>query len=377
MRHVVTVKNFRISAKMTAKRKVQSRNKSIENDENQSPSLRVAFIPTPDFTLMALCGFIEALRIAADTEDRSRQIHCEWTVMTPDASPVRSSAGVVVVPSDRLRPPEDFDYIVVVGGLLKGHDNIDGAIYKYLKQAAKKNITLVGACTGSFVLARSGLMHNKRCCVHQFHLSDFEAEFPKLQVEADQLFIVQGNRITCPGGASVIDLAIYLIERHCGRDRALKTICQLIFDEARSSDHPQARIAFDWLTAAKENTVRRAILVMQQNIGSVRPISEISAAVGTNTRQLERMFKRTVNMSPTAFYRRLRLERALWLLEHSRKSMSIIAYECGFADSSHFGRLCKQVLGVTPSDVRKLKKLPDKEQSLHTAKALSDLIPRQ
>jgi transcriptional regulator GlxA family with amidase domain len=320
----------------------------------QTPALelRVGFVLLPDFTLIALTGFIEALRIAGDDEHRSRPIYCRWDIMAPDSRLIRSSCGLSVMPTSKFQPPENFDYIVVVGGMLDGHDRVDPAIIDYVKSAAAAGLPLVGACTGSFVLARAGLMDGRRACIHQFHVTEFQAEFPQIAVESARLFTIDGPRITCPGGASAMDLAIHLIQRHCGRDRALKTVQLLLFDEARSGNHPQARSAIDLSTPVRDPMVRRALLVMQQNIGSTLSIEEIATSLGTNVKTLGRAFQAQLSMSPGQTYRQIRLARALWLMEYTVKSLSEISYECGFADASHFSRACREAFEASPSDIR-------------------------
>jgi transcriptional regulator GlxA family with amidase domain len=85
---------------------------------HHSAHLAVGFVLMPSFTLLPFSAFIDALRLAADEGDKSRQVNCQWTVMGPDLAPVSSSAGVTVKPWETYRDPSDFDYIVVVGGLL-------------------------------------------------------------------------------------------------------------------------------------------------------------------------------------------------------------------------------------------------------------------
>lgn len=314
--------------------------------------LRIGLLPLPDFTLLALTGFLEALRIAGDDADRSRNLYCRWDIMSPNSGYLRSSCGLSVSPTSKLQPPESFDYIVVVGGRLEAHERTDPAIIEYVQRASARRVPLIGACTGSFLLARAGLMDGYRACVHQFHLTEFQSEFPDIAVESNRLFVIDGPRITCPGGASAFDLAIHLIQRHCGRDRALKTVYQLLFDEARSSSHPQSLTAVDISAPARDPMVRRAVLIMQQTIGASLPIQAVADQLGTNVKRLSRAFQAHLGTSPGGTYRQIRLERALWLVEHSARSMSEIAYECGFADASHFSRTFRSAFGVRPSDIR-------------------------
>jgi transcriptional regulator GlxA family with amidase domain len=329
-----------------------SENEVEEQTHPDHSRLAVGFILVPEFTLMAFSGFIEALRHAADEWDRSRQIHCSWTVLGHDLSPVKASCGVEIMPWETLRDPREFDYLVVVGGLTRGHEQIHPSIETYLKRAARENVALVGLCTGSFVLARAGLMNGHRCCVHWFHMEEFEAKFPNVNAESDTLFLIDHNRITCAGGGGAVDLAILLIERHLGRDKTLKCINQMVVDEIRRHNHPQSRLGHHSYSNVRNPMVRRAILMMEHHICDSLPVSRIAQELGTSTRILERAFVAEVGKPPARFARELRLSYGRWLLEHSSKSVTQIALECSFSDASHFAKCFRRTFGYAPLDVR-------------------------
>ena len=101
--------------------------------------LRVAFLLADNFTLTAFASFVDVLRLAADEADRSRPIHCDWTVLSDTMNPVRSSCGVKVQPDTRLRNAGDYDYIVVVGGLIQEEGGLSSDCIAYLKAAANSN----------------------------------------------------------------------------------------------------------------------------------------------------------------------------------------------------------------------------------------------
>jgi len=131
------------------------------NYKSNAPStvradLSVAFVLLPDFTLSTFSGFVDALRIAADEADRSRQLHCRWTLLGVDHAPVRSSCGVVITPWETFGDPLAFDYTVVVGGLVRGHERIDKRILSYLRQVDESRGSLVGVCTGSLCAGPCG-----------------------------------------------------------------------------------------------------------------------------------------------------------------------------------------------------------------------------
>ena len=314
-------------------------------------ALSVGFILTNNFTLTALSTFIDGLRLAADDGDGSRQIRCRWTIMGARPHPVRASCGVEIARWEPLTDPRRFDYIVIVGGLLHTGPQFDDETLAYLRAAASYGVTLIGVCTGSFVLSRIGLMKGRRCCVSWYHYRDFVEEFPDLEPVADQLYVVDRNRITCSGGAGVADLAAYLIERHLGRACAQKTMHIMLIDKARPASQSQPQPPSSNTVA--NDRVRRALLLMEQHLSDPLTVEEIARRLSISTRQFERLFRLSTGMSPTGFYRNLRLRYGLWLLHNTERSITMIALETGFADCAHFSRQFRDLYGVSPSATRR------------------------
>jgi transcriptional regulator GlxA family with amidase domain len=323
--------------------------------ESADPVLSIGFVLLPKFTLMALAGFIEALRHAADVKDRSRQIHCRWSILGPDERPVRSSSGVAIAPWDPLGDDAAHDYIAVVGGLLSGLDAIDPKSLRFIERAAARGVPLIGLCTGSFLLARLGLMDGQRCCVSHYPAEEFEAEFAgrDIQVVADRLFVVDRSRITCAGGLGSVDLAIYLLERHLGSQRAQKSTAQMIFDGVRPPTAPQPKYDGAWRAAARNPIVRRAVLLMELHINEPVAISTLAEQLGVSLRTLERLFRAEYATSPGGFYKRTRLEIARRMLLETERPIMNIALDCGFGDGSYFGRTFRAAFGDSPRDFRR------------------------
>src|SRR2546430_2708924 len=181
------------------------------------PPLRVGVILAHHFTLSAFAVFIAHLRLAADEGDRSRPMHVQWSIMASRQASVPASCGVMIEPTSGFLPPESLDYVIVIGGVLHAGPQVDEATTRYLREVAATAVPLIGICTGSFILCRAGLMKGRRSCVSWYHYQDFLEAFPDQQVVADRLFLADGPRITCAGGAGAAALATHLIERHLGR----------------------------------------------------------------------------------------------------------------------------------------------------------------
>lgn len=317
-----------------------------------SSRLSVGFILARRFTLCAFANFVDVLRLAADEGDRSRQILCEWAVLSDTMNPTASSCGVAVQPSERLGDPSRFDYIVVVGGLINEIDNLSPEYTRFLQRAAAMKVPLVGVCTGVFALHRAGLMDGYKCCVSWFHHDDFLEQFDGLKPVSDQIFVVDRDRLTCSGGVSSAHLAAYLVEKHVGRAEASKSLHIMIIDDAQQAEKPQPGMPIDLHT--DNPVVKRALLMMQQHIDTPLSVAEIARRSDTNVRHLQRHFQRAIGMAPAMASKIIRLEHAEFLLTHTDLSITEIAAATGFCDSSHFIRTFKDRRGITPATLRTL-----------------------
>lgn len=313
--------------------------------------LNVGILLWPRFPLLSLGGLCDALRHAADRSDQSRPLRCLWTTIGLPNTVVESSCGLVVPVQSAFADVEQFDYVVVIGGLLPYLEKVDKRYWDYLHTAARAGVPLVGICTGSFVLAHAGLMEDRVACVHSFHFDDYRNMFPGLRVVTHADYLIDGNRLTCAGGISVIELAARLINLHCGPDRASKVIHQMTVSRQAGASFIERRRALGYLSV-DDATVRHAALLMEENLEAPLNIAVIAKMVGTSVRQIERAFMAEMKVSPNEFYRRMRLRYARWMLLNTARKVTDVAYECGFADSAHFIRVFRDAYGVTPGKLR-------------------------
>jgi len=314
--------------------------------------LSVAFILLHEFTLFAFSGFVDALRIAGDEYDNSRQRECRWTVIAPTLQPVRANCGVQIAPWESFPDPSQFDYVVVIGGRMEPQRNTDPRILEYLRRVAEQEGSIVGVCTATFVLARAGVMKGRRCCVHWNARSDFEEEFPGLAVESDTIFLEDGDRITCPGGQSSADVALYLIGKHCGAASARKAAAGMVIENMRGTRTPQPHAEASWYGDIRRPLVRRAITIMDRFISKDLSVTEIAKRLQVSNNTLYRAFEQAVGESPARFFRIMRLAHGHWSLHHTNMSIAQIAHVYRFSDASHFTRMHRLLYDMTPAQAR-------------------------
>lgn len=323
-----------------------------QSEPKREPKLRIGFILAPQFTLAAFANFIDAIRLAADSRDLSQQIDCQWAVLGEPGELIESSCGLRVQPWDLFESPKRFDYVVVVGGLLQSRTRVSANINAFLTAAANAHVPLVGLCTGSFILARAGLLDGYQVCVSWFHIGEFREEFPSLKVESKHQFIVDGDRLTCAGGISTAHLAGHLIEKHVGRGRALKSF-RIMIEEASlpaSAWQPEEIVT----RSSHDNLVKKAMLQIERNISDRTHLPALARSLGISIRQLQRRFEKDIGIGVREYRRSLQLARAKWLVEHTDWPMTKIALDCGFSDSAHFSRTFKEHFHTLPSMSRKL-----------------------
>lgn len=312
------------------------------------PELRIGFVLLEQFTLTAFAGLVDVLRLAADHGGRSRKIHASWRVMSWDGKPRASSAGLTLDVEGALADDVTaFDYIAVCGGNDYPNNYLPPQLRDWLRTAAAARVRLLGICTGTFALAHADLIGARTVCVHWNVLDSFRASFPAARAVVDRLFVDEGDLITCAGSTAAIDLGLYLVTRHCGRDKSQQAVRHMMLQGMRPSRLPQAHFYAD-LSGIQDVRVRRAAHYLEQRVDDPPTLDATARYVGVGRRQLERAFSQALGMSPTAFQRGLRLEYASWLLLNNPRSITETALDCGFSDGAHFSREFRAKFGLSP-----------------------------
>ncbi len=318
----------------------------------QQPALRVGFILLESFTLAAFAGLIDALRLAADSGGRSRQIHTSWRIMTPGAPWREASCGLRVTGAEDFLDPGQFNYIAVCGGNDYHVARAMPALDNYLRQAHRQGVRMLGVCTGSFAIARAGLADERTLCIHWNVLDAFRKQFPHVRATVDRLFVDEGDLITCAGSTAAIDMGLHLVSRHCGRNRAQQVVRHMMLAGMRAPSLPQAHFVQE-MEHVTDDRVLRAVHFMEQQIDYPPSLPVVARYVGVSSRQLQRAFKAALDMTPMQMYRIMRVKYGRWKLDNTRESITRIALDCGFADTAHFSREFTALFGISPSHCRR------------------------
>ncbi|MEK6345983.1 MAG: helix-turn-helix domain-containing protein [Burkholderia sp.] len=314
--------------------------------------LRVAIVPTPDFTLISLAGFVEFLRHSSDESDYGRQIYCSWDLLSHNDEPITSSCGFRMMPTKLFGNPADYDFVIVQGGILHGDTPVPDELYGFVEAAAAADVPLIGVCTGQFVLAELGLLAGRRCAVHFSLLPTLRERFPDIEGVTDQPVVTDGGMITCPGGLAAINLAMQLVIRRCGKTRAHKALHYLMADKGFDEIHALKEDPDIGLNCLDHRVVN-AVGMMRQKLFEGSSIAEVAKGAGTTERELVRLFQKHLRATPSEYWRNMRINMARWMVINSNRPITQIAYECGFTDSSHMIHWFRKTFNSTPARIRR------------------------
>lgn len=312
----------------------------------------VAFLLLDNFSLMAFSSVIEPMR--AVNQLLGEAVY-SWQLYSMDGDRVSASNGVPVAVNGVA---SEFDYpdmiVVCSGANVQNHDF--KSIGKILRPFAnKEKVTLVGICTAPYVLAKIGLLDRYRCTLHWENLASFREEMPALLV-TNNLFEIDGNRITCSGGTAPIDMMLELIRQQYDQDMMMAVADQFIHERARPSDESQ-KMAEHVLTSRQSPKLAEAIQIMQNHIDDPLSTNEVAEIADVSLRQLERLFKKYKNTTPQRYYLFLRLQQARRLLLQTSLSVLQVTIATGFSSQSHFTKCYRDLFHHTPGSERKNMKI--------------------
>ncbi len=306
------------------------------------PPIRFVFVLLDNFTLLPFASAVDALRLANKMAGRTV---FEWTLMGEGGEEARCSAGPSFYLDSDLGEIARDDTMLLCGGV-NVRDGTTPRLISWLRREARKGATMGALCTGSYALAKSGLLDGKRSTIHWENIDSFTEEFMDVDL-TKSVYVMDGKRVTAAGGTSTIDLMLKLIATHQSEDLANAVADQMIYSNIRTEQDTQ-RLSVPTRIGVRHPKLSLVIQKMESNLEEPISPAILAQDVGMSTRQLERLFRRYLNRSPKRYYMELRLQKARNLLMQTDLSVINVALACGFASPSHFSKCYRSHYDTTP-----------------------------
>lgn len=306
----------------------------------------VTFLLVPRFSMIALYGAMEPLRVA----NRFANGAFSWRFISADGKPVTASNGIPVSVSGGLadvgRPA-----MAMVCASYEHEAGVGRPLLSAIRKLARAKVLLAGLDTGPFVLAEAGVLDGYRATCHWESLPGFRESYPAVQVR-EALFERDRDRMTCAGGAAAIDMMLAWIADLMGRELSVLVADQLVHFRSREQEgqiraSPRARFG------TEDARLLAIISAMEQQIEEPLSAAQLAEIGHLSVRQMERLFRDELGTRPMGFYRALRLERAEHLLSYSHLPVRDVSLATGFSTLAEFSRAFRSRAGLSPSQFRK------------------------
>ena len=225
------------------------------------------------------------------------------------------------------------------------------ALIDFVREAMPGRRRIASICTGAFLLGEAGLLDGRRATTHWLYARELQRGFPRIRVEEDRIFIIDGPVWTSAGMSAGIDLALGMIEKDFGA-RA----CARGRPQARRLSPPRRRAIAAFGIARPGCEVRshpECAGLCQRNLRNALSVEELAEAAHLSPRQFSRAFRAETGQSPAKAVEHLRVEAARLMMEQSRHPIDVVAAETGFADRERMRRAFLRVLGQPPQAIRR------------------------
>jgi transcriptional regulator GlxA family with amidase domain len=268
-------------------------------------------------------------------------------ILSETGGAIRSSIGVTVAsePFDKAA----FDTLLVCGGT--GIPEASTGLLAFVRAAEGSSRRLAAICTGAFVLAQGGLLDERRATTHWLLARDLQSRFPRIKVEEDRIFIIDGAIWTSAGMTAGVDLALAMVEKDLGADIARMVAKKLVVYHRRVGGQSQYSALLE--LEPKSDRIQTALDYAKRNLRSPLSVEQLADAAHLSPRQFSRAFRSETGQSPAKAVEQLRVEAARLMLEQGRHPIDIVARETGFADRERMRRAFLRAFGQPPQAMRR------------------------
>jgi transcriptional regulator GlxA family with amidase domain len=272
----------------------------------------------------------------------------EIRALSENGGPVRSSAGIAL--QTEAFSGRVFDTLIVIG-TDNGSPSPTPGLLSFIRGGLKKSRRLASICTGAFILAEAGLLDGRRATTHWYFARELQTRFPKVKMEEDRIFIIDGPVWTSAGATAGLDLALAMVEKDLGADAARSVAKKLVMHHRRAGGQSQHSELL--ALSPKSDRIQNALSYAQRNLRSSLSVDKLAVVANLSPRQFSRAFQTETGQSPAKAVEKLRLEAARLMIEQSHHTIDVVARETGFVDRRRMREAFLRIFGQPPQVFRR------------------------
>lgn len=313
---------------------------------------RIIFALPPRVHLLDINGpahiFYEAKEYGVDLELSFISINSK--------TEIQSSAGLYfakLVEFEKMLLSED-DLIFIPGfeyNLISDKAFIESikSFLDWIKIQHNKGVHICSVCTGSFILAETGLLDNKSATTHWKYFNEFSEKFPEVTLEKNRLFTSWERIHSSAGVSSGIDLSLFLLEKFYGTKLALDIAKEVLVYLRRSGSDPQLSIFLQYRNHLDQR-IHNVQDYLINNLSEAFTLEQLTGQVYMSKRNLTRLFKKTLGITIGEYLDKLRFEKITSLLSEGYK-VEYVANQVGLKSTNQVRSILKKYRGILPDEI--------------------------
>jgi len=333
------------------------------SQNTEKKAVEVIIVAVEETAGSALYGMVDVLLAAGNlwqTLVRSDTHHSSFNVRIVSNHKQVFSCGnrIPVIPDCAIDENPSADIIILPELWLGPDETIQGRypqIMDWLRSQYQQGSFMYSACSGSIMLAESGLLDGCAATSHWGYQDLFKKQYPQVNFnpEPNLIFADHDGRIVTAGGTtSWHDLAIHIISRHISAGESMRIAKVYLLKWHNEGQLPYA--ALNRNAPHADSMVRKCEQWLKEHYCETDSLAQVVQYANIPERTLKRRFKSATGSSLTGYIQNLRIEEAKRLLETTHKSVDDISYRVSYEDASFFRRLFKRLTGLTPSQYRRM-----------------------
>lgn len=272
-------------------------------------------------------------------------------IFSIDGQPVNTEHSMVILPDGGIELIEDFD-LVIIPGWDDFNRKPEIPLIEGLHQAYQNGSKLVGLCYGTYALAYSGLLHNKKATTHWLAEQDFNDRFPDVKLDPDALYIEDQGIITSAGTGAALDCCLYLVREMYSAQIANKVSRVMVIPPHREGGQAQF-IEQPVANSSQDAQINLLLDFLRTNLAQPHRIEALAEQTHMTRRTFTRHFKKATGMTLVEWLNTERIRYSCELLETTKLSIEQITELSGFNNTVMFRKHFREKYGTSPNAWRK------------------------
>ena len=275
----------------------------------------------------------------------------ELRIFSIDGQPVKTEQSMVIIPDGGIALIKSFDLVIIPGWDDFNHKPEESLI-EGLNQAYQKGIKIVGLCYGTYALAYSGLLKNKKAATHWMAEQDFSERFPDIKLDRDALYVEDQRIITSAGTGAALDCCLYLVREMYNALIANKVSRVMVIPPHREGGQAQF-IEQPIANSSQDAQINILLDFLRKNLAQHHCIETLAEQTHMTRRTFTRHFKKATGMTLVEWLNNERIRYSCELLETTKLSIEKIAELSGFNNTVLFRKNFRETYGTSPNAWRK------------------------